>query len=196
MNNFILFAKPWWVNLLILFPIFLSWFFRKHKLEITKKQLFIAGIFGIAFGFVEASVVIYLRAALGFLPGYKGPLSDVIQHSKNTYQQLWAATSLPNSLETVEFYREVATIVILASVAFLSAKRAKERFAFFLWTFAFWDLFYYVGLWLTVRWPSSLTTSDVLFLIPVPWIAQVWLPFLVSGFTILAVACNNRSRDR
>jgi hypothetical protein len=137
-------------------------------------------------------VVIYLRAALGFLPGYKGTLSDVISQSKNNYQQLWASSSLPNSFQTVELLREFATLIILVSVALLSAKKYREQFAFFLWTFAFWDLFYYAGLWLTVRWPSSLTSSDVLFLIPVPWLAQVWFPFLVSGSTILAIALNRR----
>jgi hypothetical protein len=92
----------------------------------------------------------------------------------------------------VELLREFATLIILVSVALLSAKKYREQFAFFLWTFAFWDLFYYAGLWLTVRWPSSLTSSDVLFLIPVPWLAQVWFPFLVSGSTILAIALNRR----
>ncbi|HZU42577.1 MAG TPA: hypothetical protein VE994_07900, partial [Terriglobales bacterium] len=33
----------------------------------------------------------------------------------------------------------------------------------------------------------SLTDLDVLFLIPVPWLAQVWFPVLVSGLTALAV---------
>jgi hypothetical protein len=193
MSGFVLFAHPWWVNLLILVPILLFWFFRKRPLRIEKKHLFAAAVFGAAFGVVEASVVIYLRAALGFLPGYKGSLSDVIERSRNTYQQLWASTGLPNSLQTVELLREVATIVILVSVAFLSAKKAREQVAFFLWTFAFWDLFYYAGLWLTVRWPSALTTKDVLFLIPVPWIAQVWFPFLVSGSAILAIASNRRN---
>jgi len=192
MKDFILLAQPWWVNLLILAPIFLFWFFRKQGLEIPKKQLFIAGIFGIAFGFVEASVVIYLRTALGFLPGYLGSLSDVVQQSRGIYQQTWAAHNLPTSLQTVEFLREIATLVMLASVALLAAKRIREQFAIFLWTFAFWDLFYYAGLWLTVRWPSSLTSNDVLFLIPVPWIAQVWFPLLISGLTLLAVASSNR----
>jgi hypothetical protein len=193
MNKAILFAQPWWVNLLILVPVFLLAFFRRHRFEITRKQLFLAGIFGIAFGFVEASVVIYLRAALGFLPGYTGTLSDVIRQSTNAYQQPAAATSLPNSLLTVESVREIATIFILVSVALLSAKRLKEQFALFLWAFAFWDLLYYVGLWLAVRWPDSLTTVDVLFLIPVPWVAQVWFPLLVSGFTIFAIGFNSRN---
>jgi hypothetical protein len=34
--------------------------------------------------------------------------------------------------------------------------------------FAFWDIFYYVGLWLMIRWSPSLLTEDVLFPIPTP----------------------------
>lgn len=147
--------------------------FWKNKLLIAKRQLLIVGLFGIAFGFVEASVVVYLRAAVGFLPGYMGTLSDVMSQATSTYQQVQAAASIPQSLLTVEVFREIATIIILISVALLAAKKLKERFAMFLWAFAFWDIFYYIGLWLTVRWPSSLTTNDVLFLIPVPWLAQV-----------------------
>ncbi len=191
MDQFILFAQPWWVNLLVFVPLGLFWFFRKNPLLISRKQLLVAAVFGVAFGFVEASVVVYLRAALGFLPGYMGTLSDVIQQSHN-YQQLWAATSLPASLLTVEILRETATMFMLSSVALLSAQKLKEQCAFFLWTFAFWDIFYYVGLWATVRWPSSLSTVDVLFLIPTPWISDVWFPFLVSGLTMLAVALNRK----
>ncbi|HUW77623.1 MAG TPA: hypothetical protein VMV52_02595 [Candidatus Nanopelagicaceae bacterium] len=192
MKEFVLLAQPWWVNLLALVPISVFWFFRRRKLRISGSQLITAGVFGIAFGFVEASVVIYLRAALGFLPGYKGSLSDVVRLTHTNYQQLWASNNLPSSLQTVEFFREIATIVILISVAVLSAKKSRDRVAFFLWTFAFWDLAYYLGLWLTVRWPGSLTANDVLFLIPVPWTAQVWFPFLISGSTIIAIAMNRR----
>jgi hypothetical protein len=51
---------------------------------------------------------------------------------------------------------------------------------------------YYAGLWATVRWPYSLLSPDVLFLIPVPWVAQVWFPLLVSALAILAVIAGNR----
>jgi hypothetical protein len=192
MNDFIILAQPWWVNLLIVVPFVLLWIFWKNKLLITKRQLAILGIFGIAFGFAEASVVIYLRAAAGFLPGYMGTLSDVIRQATSTYQQIQAANNIPQSLWTVEFFREIATMVILASVALLSGKKFKEQCAMFLWAFAFWDIFYYVGLWLTVRWPSSLTTSDVLFLIPVPWIAQVWFPCVISVLALLAIVINRK----
>lgn len=193
MDRFTLFAEPWWINLLLLVPIVAFFIFRKDKLDITKQQLFIAALFGMAFGFIEASVVVYLRAALGFLPGYMGSLSDVIQQSSSTYQQIQALTNLPESLLTVEFFREAATMIVLMTVAVLSAKRFKDQFAMFLWTFAFWDIFYYVGLWLTVRWPYSLTTPDVLFLIPMPWISQVWFPYLVSCLTAIVIALNIRN---
>ncbi len=195
MNQFILLAEPLWVNLLILIPVVVFFLFRSNKLLITRKQLLFAAIFGIAFGFVESSVVVYLRAALGFLPGYMGTLSDVIQQSGNVYQQVELLSNLPNSLFTIELFREVATIVMLIMIALLSVKKFKERCAVFLWVFAFWDIFYYVGLWLTTRWPSSLTTPDILFLIPTPWISQIWFPCLVSVLTIVAIAINTKNRN-
>lgn len=158
--------------MLILVPIGLSLFWRKRGLALTKRRLIIAGIFGIAFGFVEASVVVYLRAALGVLPGY--PAIQVVN-------------ALPKSLLDIELYREAATIVMLASVALLAAKQVRERWAIFFWMFATWDLFFYIGTWLMIRWPDSWTTPDVLFLIPVPWLAQVWFPILVSLLTLIAV---------
>ena len=78
-------------------------------------------------------------------------------------------------------------MIILISVAVLSAQTLRERCAIFLFTFAIWDIFYYVGLWSAVRWPSSLLAPDVLFLIPVPWISQVWFPLAVSVFSVVAV---------
>jgi hypothetical protein len=79
-------------------------------------------------------------------------------------------------------------MVMLISVTLLTVSRASARWAAFLWLFALWDIAYYAGLWATVRWPASLTDLDVLFLIPVPWIAQVWFPLLVSGLTLVAIA--------
>ena len=91
------------------------------------------------------------------------------------------------SLLTIEIFRELATLIMLVTIALLIVKTWRERWAMFLWIFAAWNIFFYVALWATVRWPSSLTTPDVLFLIPVPWFAQVWFPLLVSGLTMVAV---------
>ena len=79
-------------------------------------------------------------------------------------------------------------MIMLVTVALLAGAKAKERWASFLWAFAGWDLTYYAGLWAILRWPSSLKDYDVLFLIPVPWVAQVWFPLLVSTLTLLIVA--------
>jgi hypothetical protein len=43
-----------------------------------------------------------------------------------------------------------------------------------------------------IRWPSSLTDSDVLFLIPIAWISPVWFPLLVSTLCIAAVLQSRR----
>lgn len=192
MHPFQLLAQPWWVNLLILIPVFTYFAFRRLGVELSRATLLAAALFAIAFGFVEASVVVYLRAATGLLRGYQGTLAEVQRQSHDTYQQSRSISEFPQSLLSVEVFREAATIVMLIAVAWLSAPRRRERWAVFLWTFAFWDIFYYVGLWATVRWPSSPKELDVLFLIPVPWVSQVWFPVLVSALTALAVGRSRR----
>lgn len=121
------------------------------------------------------------------LPGYGGTLSEVQRLGRGTALYPSAITQFPQSLLTVEVLREGATIVMLVIIAMLAAARARERSAVFLWTFALWDISYYAGLWATIRWPGSLSAPDVLFLIPVPWVAQVWFPLLVSVLTLIAV---------
>ena len=179
-------AQPWWVNLLAFIP-FLAWAaWRGKRLTITGRQLIVLAVFAGAFGFMEASVVIYLRAATGLLPGYHGTLSDVRQSSES-YKQAEVIREFPESLLNVEVLREAATMAMLTTVALLVGIGVREWAATFLWTFAVWDLAYYAGLWATVRWPSSLKDVDVLFLIPVPWISQVWFPILVSILSLVAV---------
>jgi hypothetical protein len=180
-------AQPWWVNLLVAVPL-LAWFsWRRSGVPLTWAQLLFSGIFAASFGFLEAVVVVYLRAAVGLLPGYQGTLSDVIRMSGQCYVQSQSISQFPKSLLTLELLREAATILMLLSVAFLTSANSRARAAVFLWTFALWDTVYYVGLWATVRWPLSLRDPDVLFLIPVPWLSPVWFPLLVSALTLAAV---------
>jgi hypothetical protein len=148
-------------------------------------QLLITGLFAIAFSFIEASVVVYLRAITGFVTG--SGLSAVTDLSSSFYNEARIVTDFPPSLLKVEILREAATILVLGCVALLTTRGIKERWVVFLWVFAIWDIFYYVSLRLTVGWPSSLKTADVLFLIPVPWISQVWFPLLVSALTLLSI---------
>ena len=180
-------AQPWWVNLILLVPP-LAWFsWRRGGVPLAAWQLVISGVFAAAFGFLEAVVVVYLRAATGLLPGYHGTLSEVARMSGEFYQQSQAISQFPKSLLTLEVLREAATILMLLSVAFLTSAKSRARAAVFLWSFAIWDIVYYAALWATVRWPLSLKDPDVLFLIPVPWLSPVWFPILVSALALAAV---------
>src|SRR6266853_3817963 len=146
-------AQPWWVNFIILIPP-LAWFsWRRGGVAVTTRQLAISGVFAAAFGFLEAVVVVYLRAAVGLLPGYQGALSDVIRMSGQYYVQSQSISQFPKSLLTLEFLREAATLLMLFSVALLTSANSRARAAVFLWTFALWDTVYYAGLWATVGWP-------------------------------------------
>ena len=191
MQGFQLLAQPWWVNLLLLVPVAIFFFYRRTGLRVGWSQLVAAAIFAVAFGFVEAAVVVYLRAASGLLPGYFGTLAQ-IRSSVASYDQSKSIAGLPQSLLAIEVWREAATMFMLASVAILGATGRRERCALFLWTFAMWDAAYYAALWATIRWPSSLLEFDVLFLIPIPWISQVWFPLFVSGLTVIAIALNRK----
>lgn len=121
---------------------------------------------------LEGVVVVYLRKAL--------ELND----SESNKESI---DKFPKRYLNIEMTREAATIIMLAVIACLIGTTWLERGIFFLWTFAFWDLFYYVSLYILIKWPSSLKTIDVLFLIPKPWIAPVWFPVGVSSITIVGI---------
>jgi hypothetical protein len=189
-------AQPWWVNFIILIPP-LAWFsWRRGGVAVTAPQLAISGVFAAAFGFLEAVVVVYLRAAVGLLPGFQGTLSDVVRMSGQYYVQSQAITQFPKSLLTLEVLREGATILMLFTFALLSSANSRARGAVFLWTFAIWDIVYYAALWATVRWPLSVKDPDVLFLIPVPWLSPVWFPLLVSALAVIAVLFSHVSAPK
>ena len=135
--------------------------------------LMFLAIFGIAMAHLEGVVVVYLRKALGMLDS---------ESNKESIEKF------PKRYLNIEMTREAATIIMLFVIAYLTGTSWIEKGVFFLWTFAFWDLFYYVSLFILIKWPPSLKTIDVLFLIPKPWIAPVWFPIGVSGLTILIIA--------
>lgn len=176
-------AEPWWVNLAILIPVGVYLFWRRHPIQISTRPLIAVAVFAIAFGFVEATVVVYLRAASGLLSGYGDALLSVAAPAP----QAQLLREIPPRLVQLEVFREAATMLMLLSAALLAPVKAKSRMAVFLWAFAIWDITYYVSLWATIRWPQSIQDGDVLFLIPEPWLAPVWFPLLVSALTVLAV---------
>jgi len=183
--NFNVWAHPWWVNLAILAPIATYFLLRRNRPSLGTSQLLITAAFGIGFGFVEGSVVVYLRAITGFVLG--SSLAEVVNLSSQHYQEAKIVSNFPTALLKIEVVREAATILMLGTVAALAVRGMKERLVMFLWAFAVWDISYYLALRLMVGWPASLLTTDVLFLIPTPWISQVWFPLLVSGLTLLAI---------
>jgi len=124
-------------------------------------------IFGIAFGLVEAAVVIYLRG-IYYPDGFAFPLAGMS----------WNHIG-------IEISREAATILMLAGVGMLAGSSRWQRFGYFLIAFAVWDLFYYVWLKALLDWPASITEWDVLFLIPIPWIGPVLAPVGISVMLLL-----------
>jgi len=126
-------------------------------------------IFAIAMAFLESAVVVYLRA-IYYPDGIIFPLKLI-----------------EGRIAITELWREVATMVMLITVAFMVSKRAIERFAWFIYAFAIWDIFYYIFLYFLLDWPQSLLTWDILFLIPVTWTGPVLAP-VINSLTMILLA--------
>lgn len=126
-------------------------------------------IFAIAMGFLECAVVIYLRE-IYYPEGFLFPLKLT-----------------PGMIALTEVLREAATMVMLVAAAGIAAQRAIERFAYFIFAFAVWDIFYYVFLWLLIGWPESVFTWDILFLIPLLWTGPVIAP-VINSLTMIVMA--------
>jgi len=133
------------------------------------KTLIWVTAFAIAMGFLETSVVVYLRA-LYYPHGFGFPMKT-IDHGNGV----------------TEFWRELATLVMLFAAGYIAGKDRASRFAYFIYSFAIWDLFYYVFLKVLLDWPESLMTWDLLFLIPMPWVGPVLAPCIVD-FTMIVLA--------
>lgn len=139
-------------------------------------------VFAMAFGYVEASVVVYLRAIYDPLraslyPGY--PPDSLLPLI--TLDQLRAANPEHVRRVAIELGREMATMLMLAAVAALATRRRGEWLAMFMIGFGCWDVSYYVGLKAMIGFPASLLTWDILFLLPVPWLGPVLAPLIVSA---------------
>jgi hypothetical protein len=144
-------------------------------------------LFGLAFGYLEAAVVSYLRilhepARRHFYPDRPpGELFPLL-----TLEQVRAAGPEQRKTLSVEIGREAATILMLAAMAWAVAGNPRQWTAAFAIAFGVWDIAFYACLKLLLDWPASLFTWDILFLIPVPWVGPVMAPMLVSGAMIAA----------
>ncbi len=119
-------------------------------------------LFSIAMAFLETAVVVYMRK-LYYPEGFNFPLKI-----------------MDKDIMVVEVFREFATLVMLFGAGFIAGRNRTEKFGLFLYSFAVWDIFYYVFLKVTLDWPSSLMTWDILFLIPTTWVGPVIAPVIVS----------------
>lgn len=144
-------------------------------------------VFGISFGYLEAAVVSYLRAIYD-------PLRHQL-HPDRPVHDLFPLISIDQLRDAgpehyrrvgVEVGREAATLIMLASVALAAARNRRQWLAAFAIAFGVWDIAFYGGLKLLLDWPASLSTWDILFLIPVPWVGPVLSPILVSVSMIAA----------
>jgi hypothetical protein len=147
----------------------------------TFKRFLIAVVFSIAFGYIEAAVVVYLREI--FYPnGFIFPLSVSI------------INEVSKRLLLTEIGREAATLVLIVTGAWLFGRNLRQKVAYFLTIFAVWDIFYYIWLKVFLDWPASIMDWDILFLIPMPWAGPVLAPVLVS-FVMLIFAAVILYRD-
>ena len=119
-------------------------------------------VWGIAFGYIEAAIVIYLRK-IYYPDGFSFPivLADI-------------------DIAAVEILRELMTLIIIWAMAELTFRTFIKKLAGYMIIFGIWDIFYYIFLKIFLDWPESYLTWDILFLIPLPWVGPVLAPVLVS----------------
>ena len=125
-------------------------------------------LFSIAFAWVEASVVVYLRD-IYYPEGFAFPLKAI------------AGPHIG-----IELIREFATLVMLGAVGVLAGSTRWSRFSFFAIAFGVWDIFFYLWLKAAIDWPVTLVDWDILFLLPLPWIGPVLAPVMISVVLVVA----------
>jgi len=151
------------------------------SLKIMFRRFLVIVIFGIAFAYIESTVVVYLRAI--FYPeGFTFPLSGFAEGA------LWKRLLL------AEIGREAATLVLILTSSWLFGRNKHQRLAFFFTIFAVWDIFYYVWLKVLLDWPLTINDWDILFLMPAVWASPVMAPVLIS-LTMLIFAAAILYRD-
>ena len=145
-------------------------------------------IFAVSFAWIESSVVVYLREIF-FEGGFGFPLIVKWEEGKR----------LVHPLVRIEFFREIATLIVLWAIGWVAGKNRLQKFSFFMIAFGIWDIFYYIWLYVMVQWPGSLTTWDLLFFVPLPWVGPVITPIIIALAMVMAgsfiVYFDNRGYD-
>lgn len=122
--------------------------------------------FSIAMALLESAVVVYMRRL--YYPD--NPMELFPLHFLNNYDPV------------LELSRELATVVMIVTVALLAERGTNltRKFAAFVFVFGTWDFFYYVWLKVLMDWPQTWTEWDVLFLIPMIWVGPWICPALIA----------------
>lgn len=159
--------------------------------KIIKKNFIALGLFAVAFAFVEASVVVYLREIFGLRNLTQNIVALDVEPVLNLgiiaflkFSDIYKIIS--NSfILNMEIIRELSTLIIFGSVAYLNEKSLKRRIWIFLYIFSIWDLSYYLFLRLSIGWPKNLLDVDIFFLLPVPWVGPVILPLIIFSLILI-----------
>lgn len=151
-----------------------------------RRKLIALFLFSVAFGYLEAAVVVYLRSIYEPIRQKISPRPANELFPLITVAQLQEAGPENTRRLLTELGREVATLVMLAAMALAVADKFAHWAAAFLIAFGVWDIFFYLSLKLLIDWPQSLLTWDLLFLLPVPWVGPVAAPVIVS---LSMIAC-------
>jgi hypothetical protein len=136
-----------------------------------RTRFFALILFAVAFAFVEAAVVVYLRAGLAVFPPQK--YSVILNLGFIAFVNFLKPVLGNSKTSVIEMFREFATLIVLLSVAFMSGDKLRQKIGAFLIAFSVWDIFYYLFLKILIGWPAGLFDIDIFFLLPVPWIGPV-----------------------
>jgi hypothetical protein len=138
-----------------------------NRLQGSGRILFWVALFGVAMGYFESAVVIYIRE-IYYPEGFSFPLKMLDHH-----------------ILVTEVFREASTLVMLLALGIIAGRTVTERFGLFIYAFGWWDIFYYVFLKLLIGWPESLLTWDILFMLPTTWVGPVIAPMLNALIMII-----------
>ena len=133
-------------------------------------------LFAAGMAWVESASVYYLRVLVGRVEPYQAiplPISGV--------------------LGRVELVREVATLVMLATLGVLAGGTLRARLGYTAVAFGVWDILYYVFLRIICGWPRSVFDWDILFLLPLPWWGPVLAPCCIAALMIVWGTCASQS---
>ena len=143
----------------------------------TSKRFLWVSAYAIAMAFLEAVVVVYIRGLL----------------------QITNDHVVLGPYVTMETWREASTLVMLAAIGWLAGRKRVDRWAYGLFAFGLWDIWYYVWLKVLTGWPATVWDWDVLFLIPLRWWGPVLAPVLIASLicvvTVLVVIQTERGEQ-